>query len=538
LGRRFGVPDLEMLGLALEEAETPEALEGLGWSAWWLDDAETTFSARERAYRLYRKRGDPGSAARVAAWLAGDYLDFRGEHAVANGWLRRAHRLLDPLEQSSDHGWLAFYEGYMARRRSEARRLGAQAAELGRPFSVPDLEMLGLALEGSALVALAQVEQGMRCLDEAVATALSAEVSVLISIGWTCCFLISACNDVRDYERACQWCDRVADFASRWRSRYLHGICRIDYAAVYMSRGDWKRAEAELTAAAEDFARSRPALVGDALVGLADLRRRQGRMDEAKSLLERARGPGGAPLNRAALALDAGDPVSAAELADRFLRGVPQESRLHRTTALELLVRAHAARGDLQRAASALAELQEIERVVGTRPFRGAVRLAEGIVAAAGDEHERARPLLEDAVDLFRQCGAPFETAQARIELAGSLMALGRVDAAGTDARAALDELRKLGAVREAERARRLLEVFAPTGRRRSPLSELTRRETEVLRLVAEGLTNAQVAQRLVVSEHTVHRHVTNILRKMNLPSRTAAAAHAVRLGLLEAPLP
>ncbi len=522
---------------ALEEAETPEALEGLGWSAWWLDDAETTFAARERAYRLYTKRGDPGSAARLASWIAGDYLDFRGEHAIANGWLRRAHRLLDPLEESPDHGWLAFYEGYMAGTRTEAARLAAQAAEIGRRFRVPDLEMLGLALEGSALVALAQVDKGMRCLDEAVAAALSAEAHVLISIGWTCCFLISACLDVRDYERASQWCERVAEFASRWRSRYLHGICRIDYAAVYTWRGDWKGAEAELMAAAEDFARSRPALVGDALVGLANLRRRQGRMDEAKSLLERARGPSGAPLSRAALALDAGDQVNATELAERFLRGVPQESWLDRIAALELLVRTYAARGDLQRAASALTELQEIERVIGTRPLRAAVLLAEGIVAAAGQGYNRARPLFEDAVDLFSQCGAPFETAEARIELAGSLMALGRTDAARSEARAALDALRKLGAGPEAERARRLLEVSSPIGRRRVPLPELTRREIEVLGLVAQGLTNAQIGRRLVVSEHTVHRHVTNILRKLDLPSRSAAAAHAVHAGLFEAPL-
>ncbi|MGH2374097.1 MAG: LuxR C-terminal-related transcriptional regulator, partial [bacterium] len=273
----------------------------------------------------------------------------------------------------------------------------------------------------------------------------------------------------------------------------------------------------------------------DALVGLAELRRRQGRVDEARSLLERAGGPGGAPLSRAALAMDSGDPVSAAELAARFLRHVPQESKADRTAALELLVRAHAARGDLERAASALAELREIERIFGTRPLRAAVRLADGIVAAASGDHERARPLLEDAVDLFHQSGAPFETAQARIELATSLMALGRMDAAGTEARAALDALRELGAGREAERARRLLEVLSSTDRR-TRLPELTRRETEVLRLVAEGLTNARIAQRLVVSEHTVHRHVTNILRKLDLPSRTAAAAHAVRLSLLEAP--
>ena len=54
-----------------------------------------------------------------------------------------------------------------------------------------------------------------------------------------------------------------------------------------------------------------------------------------------------------------------------------------------------------------------------------------------------------------------------------------------------------------------------------------------MLEHLARGLTNRQIAERLVVSEHTVHRHVTNILRKLDLPSRTAAAAYAARSGLL-----
>jgi LuxR family transcriptional regulator, maltose regulon positive regulatory protein len=80
---------------ALNVEETAEALEGLGMAAWWLDDAATTFDARERAYRLYREHGECVAAARLARWLAWDYNAFRGEPVVANGWLQRAHRLLD-----------------------------------------------------------------------------------------------------------------------------------------------------------------------------------------------------------------------------------------------------------------------------------------------------------------------------------------------------------------------------------------------------------------------------------------------------------
>src|ERR687898_665072 len=155
---------------ALADEESPDALEGLSWDSCWLDDADAVFDARERAFRLYRKRGEPASAARMAAWLAADQLDFRGAIAVASGWLQRAARLLEPLERGPDHGWLAFHEGYIAHLSGDSARageLGARAAEAGRRFDVPDLEMLGLALEGAVLVAGAQVEEGVRCLDGA-----------------------------------------------------------------------------------------------------------------------------------------------------------------------------------------------------------------------------------------------------------------------------------------------------------------------------------------------------------------------------------
>jgi LuxR family transcriptional regulator, maltose regulon positive regulatory protein len=205
----------------LEAGESAEALEGLSWAAWWLDDGDTVFEARERAYRHYRKRRDPAGAARMATWLAADHLDFHGALAVASGWLRRAGRMLEPLDPGPDHGWLAFHEGHIAGLCGDtatAEALGARAAQLGRRFEVPDLEMLGLALQGASLVATAQVEEGMRCLDEATATALAGEATVPISSAWTCCFLVGACTAVLDYRRAFEWCDRIAEFAHLWRS--------------------------------------------------------------------------------------------------------------------------------------------------------------------------------------------------------------------------------------------------------------------------------------------------------------------------------
>jgi LuxR family maltose regulon positive regulatory protein len=525
---------------ALEDEETPEAFEGLSWAAWWLDDADAVFAARERAYRLYRKRGDAAGASRMATWLASDQLDFHGATAVASGWLRRAHRLLDPLEPGPDHGWLAFHDGYIAHVGGEtarARQLGAYAAELGRRFAVADLEMLGLALEGATLVACAQVEEGMRYLDEATAAALEGEATIPISSAWACCLLVSACTAVLDYERASEWCDRIAEFADRYGSRYMLAFCRAEYGAVHLWRGRWPDAEAQLVAAVEDFSRSRPAWAGGPLVGLAELRRRQGRPAEAALLLDRAGTSLPAQLCRARLALGRGESLRAVELLERRLRQVPAHRELDRVTALELVVHARIARGELDEAASALEALRKVEQRIGTAPLRACADLAEGMLAAARGDHSKARTLLEDAVDRFQESGAPFEAAGARLELAASLIALGRTDAAEREATAALECLLELGASAEADRARRLLAACAHDGGGGVALQEVTRREREVLGLLAEGLTNRQIAERLVVSEHTVHRHVTNILRKLDLPSRTAAAAHAVRAGLLERPV-
>jgi LuxR family maltose regulon positive regulatory protein len=522
---------------AVAAEETPEAFEGLSWAAWWRDDSEVVFDARSRAYGLYKRRGDAAGAARMATWLACDQLDFRGALAVASGWLARAHRLLDPLEPGAEHGWLAFFEGYIAAAGGDtahALELAGQAAELGRRLGVTDLEMLGLALEGATMVACAQVEQGMRYLDEATAAALEGDAAVPISGAWACCFLVTACSAVRDYERAFEWCDRIAEFAERYGSRYMLAFCRAEYGAVHLWRGRWADAETILVASVEDFSRSRPAMVGAPLVGLAELRRRQGRGEEAALLLDRAGPSSTAQLCRARLALDKRETRRAVELAERLLRQLPAHCKLDRAPVLELLIRGRIARGELEEARSALEALREIERLVGTVPLRASVDVAEGLLAAAAGDHDRARTLLEDAVDRFGRSGGPFDAAQARTELATSLLALGRTDVAEREAAAALDCMLELGAAVEAERARRILDASARDGR--SPLPEVTRREREVLCLLAEGLTNRQIAERLVVSEHTVHRHVTNILRKLELPSRTAAAAHAVRSGLLATP--
>lgn len=527
---------------ALDRDETPEALEGLGWVGACVDDEALTFGARERAYRLYRERGGDRSAARVASWLATDSLAFRGQAAVASGWLQRAHRLLDKLETDAAHGWLAFHEGSIALGMSEdtatARELGARAAELGQRFGVPELEMLGLGLEGRALVTDGELAEGMRRLDEATAAALAGEATILFCASWACCYLIAACERVRDFERAAQWCVRVGEFCERHEIALFLGICRTHYGGVLTGEGRWEEAERELSAAVEGLAASRPAMGGDALARLAELRRRQGRLAEAEELFARCESHALAVLGRAALALDQGRPQEAAELADRYLRRFPEPGRVERCAGLEVAVQAHARMGELDRARKALGQLREIATRTGIGSLRAAAAASEGMVQAAEGDHDAARRSLEDALDRYAATEARFELARVRVELASTLRALARDDTARRELEAALAAFRQLGASGEAARADALLgrlrgtRPHLPAAIADGPLGGLSRRELEVLALVAEGLTNHEIAERLVLSDHTVNRHVANILRKLALPSRAAAASLAGRHGL------
>lgn len=519
---------------AIESNATPEAFEGLSWAAWWLDDAEAMFEARERAFRLYRERGDGASAARMAAWLASDELDFHGALAVASGWIDRARRLLESMPLGPDHGWVVFHQGFVAMMAGDADAVeehGVRAAELGRAFDVPDLEMLGLALQGSTLVSRARVREGMRCLDEACAIALAGEATIPISGAWTFCFLVTACTWVHDFERASEWCDRIAGFAERYGSRYMLGYCRAEYAAIHLWRGEWAEAEDALKESIAAFSASRAPLVGGPVAELAELRRRQGRTEEAEQLLDRAGASPRAQLCRAELALDRGDPARALDLAERVLRAADDDRPFQRLAALHVLARARIASGRMDDAASAVEALVDIAEAADTTALRARAAFARGVLAVATGDPERAKSLLEDALDGFEPCGGRFDAACTRIELAKVLISMGRPEEGRREAREAHECLRELGAGADAERARRLLRESEAGGLDQpQPVSP---REREVLCLLVDGLTNREISGRLFISEHTVHRHVTNILRKLNVPSRAAAAAYAVRAGVV-----
>lgn len=519
------------------DPDAPEALEGVGWALYWLDETDASFDRREAAYRIYVDRDDVRSAARVATAMALDSVDLRG-FAVAAGWLARARRLLSAEPPCAELGWLRLWEGHLARAMDhdleKAARFAREARELGAAVGVSDLELLAQALEGLVKVTEGNVRDGMRQLDEATAAAVSGEITDLDSVAATCCFLVHACERVRDYDRAAQWGERIQALAGRWRMGSIFTQCEAEYAAMLIGRGEWEVAEEQLQRALVSLEARRPLVTDQAVAHIGDLRRRQGRTAEALELFARVESNTLAMLGTAAIALDRGDALRCATLAERLIRRPMAEKWVERAMAFELLIRARIALASTPSAAAAgiaepLAGIRTAAAKVGTGMVRAIAASCEAAVAAAAGDHAQARVLLEDAVDLYERSSAPWEAARARIDLAEALRHLGREAFAREELAAARDSFTRLGAAAESARVVSLLEdvVRAPRGAQ----SPLTPRETEVLRLVARGMSDKEAAAELRLSEHTVHRHVANILGKLSAPSRAAAATEAARQG-------
>jgi len=527
---------LSCFGDACERNNSAEAIEALVMAAWWLDNAQLAIESREHAYRLYRERGDAAAAARMAIWLGWDSLAFRGEPAVARGWLQRANRLLEGLSPVPEHGWLALREGEFAFLLSNdvvaTRRFAERARSIGTALAVPDIEFSALGLEGLALASQGDIADGIRLLDEASAAAMGGEMSELWAAGRTCCYMITACERVRDLERAYQWSQRMLEFAKRWRIQDLFAVCRAHYGAILVLRGTWEEADAIFETALQELRATRPGIAFEALVRRAELRRRQGRFEEAAELFRQVEFHPYAQLGLAHVALDSGDAALAADRATRFLRKLGPENRLQRAAGLDLYARVLLALGQTDQARSANDELRDVVAEVGSDSLRASALAVDGLMAEAEGDLDAARSRFEDAIDLFLQSGDRFEAARSRLDLARVLAAVGRNDPAAEQARAAHEALTGMQAEHEAQRASALRrELGGPASAKAA--SVLTARELDVLKLVAGGLSNTEIAQRLFLSEHTVHRHLANILRKLDLSSRAAAAAWGVRAGLV-----
>lgn len=515
----------------LRTVDDPLAYEGLAQAAWWLDDADTCVGSRERAYRRHRAAGDVRGAGRAATSLAWDALLFGHGGAVARGWLGRARELLAPLPECAEHGWLAVREAeqalFLDHDPPAALAAADRAAAVGAGTGVGDLQVTGLALSGLALTVAGDVGVGMARLDTAVAAATAGDVADLMWMGKVCCWLIAACQDVQDVERAAEWCRRVEAVCAERDLAPLFTVCRIEYASLQIARGTWEGAERELTAALERLAGSSRSSRLDAVVQLGELRRRQGRTAEADALFAQAEFAHLAVVGRALIRLDSGDAAGAWGALAGLLGGIPDSDRMARAAVLRPAVLTATAAGDPAAALACAAELRATADLAGTPALLGLAAAAQALVAAPGP----AAGLWRDAVHRFQQAGLRFDEADARVDLAAALLAADDRRGAGEQVALAERTFRELSAAAGLARTQALAARLAPSARAGS--GPLTARETQVLALVAQGLGNAGIAAALVISEHTVHRHVANILTKLGAPSRAAATALALQAGLL-----
>lgn len=514
--------------VAADTTADPAAYEGLAQAAWWLDDATDCIAARQDAYRRHRALGDDRGAARAATALAWDSSLFGLGKSVAQGWLGRARALLQPLDEVEEHGWLAVREAELAlaitHDTDAAATAAARAFSIGQRLDVSDLQVVGEALVGLALTRAGEVDAGMARLDASVAAATAGDVIDPMWMGKVCCWLVAACNEQHDIVRAADWCARVEVICRERHLVPLFTVCRISYASVQVARGAWPVAERELTEALRNLSQSRRASRLQAVVQLGELRRRQGRIGEARDLFAQAEFHPMAIVGRARILLDDADPRSAWTLVAGLLASLPLAARLTRAQVLLPAVQMAAAADRPEEARLASRELRDTAILIGTHPLLAMAAVAEATLA----EPVNAAPLLREAVQRFELAGLRYDEAEARILLAEAMIGLGDANGAREHVQAAQMTLSELSATPALGRARRLA-----TAAEEANIGPLTPRECEVLGLVSQGLSNHDISRRLFISEHTVHRHVANILTKLDQTSRTGAASYAIHAGLL-----
>jgi DNA-binding NarL/FixJ family response regulator len=514
---------------SLAEIETPEALDGLGRALWWLRDPAGAVVHRERAYSGFRRDGELARAARVALWLSREYALVWRNDAAANGWLARAQRLLANGPPGADTGWLALARSERAPAPAEAAELAATALRLGVESGDVDLELRALAQLGLAEVSVGLVDDGLARLDEAMAAVTAGEAPSLETFADVSCTLMLACERAGDTERTRQWSEVFETFARSYDHMPLLAFCRTCCADVHAASGRVDAAEEELEAALHELAEAgqRSRCIQPA-VRLAEIRVAQGRFQEADQLLVGFELEPDAADVAVQLRIAQGEPEAAIASLERRL-GELDETSLLAAPLHARLVEASVAAGDVPRATRASERLEHIAGVAGRDRVVAMSLDARGQVAAATGDREAAAPLLRDAVNAFARLGLRLDAARARLRLGRALLASAPAEAADV-VRGAHAELESLGAAREASQAAAILRTLglkAAAGPRAA--GELTRRETEVLRLLGEGLTNRQIAERLFLSPKTVEHHVARIYRKLGLGTRAEAAAWAVR---------
>jgi DNA-binding NarL/FixJ family response regulator len=510
---------------ALAEGETGEALDGLSQALHFQREYDAAIDVKERAFAAYRSEGRPADAADTARWLAFLHGTYHGNYAVASGWMGRAQSLLEDVEECASHGWLVLDGAVFARDSKEREQCAASALTIAKRFGDIDLEFDALALLGETYVATGRVAEGMRLLDEAMAAVAGGEVVAHGAVGEICCRLLSACEHATDVRRAEEWM-ALADRLVAWTD-FVRPTCRTHYGGILIALGRWTEAETELRDAIETFERGYRGDGTFPLVRLADLRVRQGRYEEAERLLEGVEWHPTARRAAATIALARGDLGLAEQMTQLCFEGSdPADPRCG--PLLELLLEIQVGRQETKAARETLARLETLASDTGDELVRAFAELGAGRMGAAeGSEHAAAH--LVSALEAFSELNLPHEAGRARLQLASALSAASP-EAAAREAKLALAAFERLGAARNADAAAALLRELGAGGRAwPRGHGQLTKRESEVLPLVAAGLSNADIAERLYISRRTAEHHVGSIISKLGLRNRAEAAAYAVR---------
>jgi DNA-binding CsgD family transcriptional regulator/tetratricopeptide (TPR) repeat protein len=519
---------------ALEREDSPEACYGLAYAEEWAGDFAAAVRLYERAFAGFRARGE----TRRPALIAGRELSFLhaavyGNQAAAGAWLARARSLADEAGECSEAGWVELAEALATEDPDEIDVHAWAATGIARRARDADLEFCALGYRGTSLVLRGRIADGMRWVDEAALAATTGEVRDHLAVGEIYCKMLLCCELSSDVRRAEQWIG-VADAVGRSGDQWVSAICRMYYGGILTAAGRWPQAEEALSSSLRLYDSGMRAMRSGAAVRLADLRVRQGRLEEAAALLPDDEIEPRAVLPRARLHLARGEVEMAATVLRRSLGASPGDGAvtvLH-APVLALLVEVQVAAGRSDEAARTHARLAQLAAESRLPHVVALAAEATGVLRRS-DGGEDVLPNFETALAGFTRAGLPWEAARCRLSVA-RLLADSTPDVAVTEARAALEVFRNLGARRDADEAATVLRTLGvragavPAPRTSGPL---TAREHEVLQLLVEGLSNQQIADRLFLSKRTIEHHVGNIFVKIGVTTRAEAQAHALRHG-------
>lgn len=519
------VEDFEAI---LADRRDPEALDGLGRALWWQGRTADAIERRKEAYALFRRRGNMRRAARIAIWLAHEYA-AQGNGAVARGWLARAERICADLPPGPEHGWLALARAERTADPFVMEIHAREALALARKHGDPDLEIRVLARLGLAVVSAARIDEGIELFNEAMAAATGGEATAPDVLGETYCDMFLAVEIAGDDDGFNQWTGVLMEFLARTQHAPALAFCGSCCGELFTAAGNIEAAEAEMTKALRELkAQGQRARCVHPAGKLAELRVLQGRYEEAERLLEGYEGLSETVRARVALAMAGGEWAVAVALLDRRLNALGADSLLS-LPYLSTLVEALVAKGDLEGARSVVDRLHSLGEATQHVRVQAEVARGQGRVAAAEGDVTRARSALERALALFGKLGKLIEEARTRVLLA-QVLAKDEPELAAAEARSAIATFERLACPRDADAAASLLRTLSGGGRSGPKgFGTLSRREQEVLHLLSEGLTNAEIASRLYISTKTAAHHVSNILMKTGLRSRGEAAAWALR---------